>query len=280
MSEIVSVEELEEAYLETGSCYTVGRRFGIRGGSVHERLQRHRPGLVKPNKRVWTPKNLEILLREYETHAANGTLNVLAKKLCTLKTSVCSKAGELGLTNPVRPKRYLSVWRYMPEEDAAAVWTEFKGSSLGLIAWCKRKGYDDLGFSRTMKQFFGDEWESVMESKQPRTSLYRRGRQFEYSVRDQLRKVGFWAQRSPASKTPIDILAIRPGEVWMVQCKRHGALGVVEWNKLMDVATTAGARPILAMLGAKRGLIEYFILIEKKDGSKRSQPMSQVFPCQ
>jgi len=167
----------------------------------------------------------------------------------------------------------------MPEDDAAAVWDEFKSSSLGLVAWCKRKGYDDLGFSRTMKKFFADEWESVIEAKQPRTGLYRRGRQFEYVVRDTLRKVGFFAQRSPASKTPLDILAVRPGEVWMVQCKLNGALGVAEWNELFDVATTAGAVPILAARGAKRGVLEFFVLLEKKDGSKRAQPMSQVFPC-
>jgi Holliday junction resolvase len=275
--ERVTVEELIAAYKETGSVYAVGKRFGIHGSSVHERLQRHAPGLVKKPRR-WTPENLRLLADHYEHFASKGKLDELAKKIGIGKTSVCAKAAQLGFTDTKRKRPYQSVWMYMPEEDAGSVWDEFKTSRLGLIAWCKRKGYDDLGFSRCMKKYFGDEWESVMEAKQPRQSLYRRGRQFEYVVRDHLRKAGFFAQRSPASKSPLDIMAVRPGEVWMVQCKRHGALGVAEWNELFITAKAAGAVPVLAMVGPKRGAPEFYVLFEKKDGSKRAQPMTRVYP--
>jgi len=277
MSGQVSTADLVEAYKATGSVYAVGRKFGLNGSSVHERLVRHAPGVVKRPRR-WTPDQLRLLSEHYQHFVAAGKLGELAKKLGIGKSSVCAKARQLGLTDQNRKKPYASVWMYMPEEDAARVWDEFKSSRLGMIAWCKKKGYDDLGFSRCMKKFFGDEWESVMEAKQPRTSLYRRGRQFEYAVRDRLRKVGFFAQRSPASKTPIDILAIRPGEVWMVQCKRHGALGGAEWNALYDVSKSAGAIPILAALGTTRGSIDYYVLLDRKDGTKRPQPMSRVYP--
>lgn len=275
--ERVSVEALVGAYEELGSVYAVGRRFGIHGSSVHERLARHAPGLVKKPRR-WTPEQLKTLADNYHDHATGGRLAALAKHLKIGKTSVCAKARQLGLTDQNRKKPYASVWMYMPEEDAARVWDDFKRSSLGLVVWCKRKGYDDLGFSRAMKKFFGDEWESVMEAKQPRQSMYRRGRQFEYAVRDALRKVGFFAQRSPASKSVLDILAVRPGEVWMVQCKRHGALGVAEWNELFITAKAAGAIPILASCESGRGSMAFFVLLEKKDGSKRAQPMSRVYP--
>lgn len=276
--ERVSLDALVSAYQELGSVYAVGRRFGIHGSSVHERLVRHAPGLVKKPHRPWTPERLKRLAAEYERHADNGQLGLLAATLKMAKTEVCRKAGELGLTNGQRARPYLSVWKYMAEEDAAAVWKQFKASSLGLLAWCKRKGYDDLGFSRTMKQFFPDEWESVMEAKQPRTGLYRRGRALEYLVRDDLRKAGFFAQRSPASKTPIDVMGVRPGEVWFVQCKRNGALGVAEWNDLFRVARGAGAVPVLATHEAGRGSLAYFVLLAEKDGTKRPQPMSRVYP--
>ena len=270
-------EDLVAAYKELGSVYAVGRRFGIHGSAVHERLKRHAPGLVKPSH-TWSPEKLRYLAQRYNAAASAGKLAELAKKLNSTKTTICCKARELGLTDQKRKRPYTSVWMYMAEPDAAKVWDEFKVSSLGMIAWCKKKGYDDLGFSRTMKKFFGDEWESVMESKQPRQSLYRRGRQLEYKVRDHLRSVGFFALRSPASKSPIDILGIRPGEVWMVQCKRAGALGVAEWNQLFDTAKAAGAIPVLATYEHGRGSLAYFVLIGKKDGSKRPQPMTPVIP--
>jgi Holliday junction resolvase len=272
----IPLDSLVEAYKTTGSVYAVGRQFGIHGSSVHERLTKV-PGLVKGPKR-WSPDALTILETEYTTHANAGTLAVLAKRLGVGKTSVCAKAATLGLTDQKRKKPYISVWAYMSEDEAAEIWDHFKRNSLGLVAYCKRKGYDDLGFSRTMKSFFGDEWESVMESKQPRTSLYRHGRRFEYMVRNKLREAGFFAQRSPASKSVMDILAVRPGEVWMVQCKRGGALGVAEWNALFDTAREYGAIPILASQEAGRGSMAFFVLVERKDGSKRPQPMSRVYP--
>jgi hypothetical protein len=233
--ELVPLSDMVDAYRELGSVHAVGKRFGIRGTSVHERLQKHVPGLVRP-ARTWSAEKQRILAAEYQQHAEEGRLIVLAKRLGTDKTTLCNRASAIGLTNHHRPKRYRAVWLYMSEADAAKVWQEFKASSLGLVAWCKRNGHDDLGFSRTMKRFFGDEYESVIESKQPRQGLYRRGRQFEYAVRDILRAAGFFAQRSPASKSTVDILAIRAGSAWMVQCKRAGQLGVKEWNELFDTA--------------------------------------------
>jgi Holliday junction resolvase len=273
---VIPLDSLIEAYKTTQSVHAVGRQFGIHGSSVHERLSRV-PGLVKGPKR-WSPEKLAILEAEYPAHANAGTLAVLAKRLGVGKTSVCAKAATLGLTDQKRQKPYASVWAYMSEDEAAKIWDEFKRNSLGLVAYCKRVGYDDLGFSRTMKAFFGDEWESVMEAKQPRQSLYRYGRQFEYRVRDALRKAGFFAQRSPASKSVLDLLAVRPGEVWMVQCKRGGALGVTEWNMLYDTARAYGAVPIMASQEAGRGSMAFYVLIGKKDGSKRPQPMSRVYP--
>lgn len=277
MSPRVPLELLVAAYRELGSVHAVGLRFGVRGSSVHERLVKRVPGLVK-SARTWTPERSRKLAAEYERHAQSGTLDSLARRLGTDKTTLCWKARQLGLTNQRRSKPYHAVWLYMSEPEAAKLWQEFKASSLGLVAWCKRNRHDDLGFARTMKQFFGDEYESVIESKQPRQGLYRRGRQFEYAVRDLLRGAGFFAQRSPASKSPVDILAVRTGAVWMVQCKRAGQLGVADWNELFETATRAGAVPVLATCECGRGSTKFFELTDRKDGSKRRQPMRSIQP--
>jgi Holliday junction resolvase len=98
------------------------------------------------------------------------------------------------------------------------------------------------------------------------------GRRFEYRIRDMLRANGYWVMRSPASKSPIDLVAIKPGQVLFVQCKVNGRLGPAEWNTLMDTAEAAGALPVMAERPS-RGKARYWLLAKRKDGSGRRQPM-------
>jgi Holliday junction resolvase len=74
----------------------------------------------------------------------------------------------------------------------------------------------------------------------------RAGRAFEYKVRDRLRGDGYWVMRSPGSRTVVDLLAIKPGQVLFVQCKVNGRLDPGEWNALWRAAQAAGAVPVLA----------------------------------
>jgi Holliday junction resolvase len=74
----------------------------------------------------------------------------------------------------------------------------------------------------------------------------RAGRAFEYKVRDRLRGDGYWVMRSPGSRTVVDLLAIKPGQVLFVQCKVNGRLDPGEWNALWGAAGEAGAVPVLA----------------------------------
>jgi Holliday junction resolvase len=266
----VSDEALLEAYQRTQSVYKAGREVGIHGSSAHERLQKL--GAIR-KWRVWTDENDELLRSLYESYAGEGRLKDLAARFGVHKTSLCGHAAALGLTKKRDVRPYASTWKYITEAEAESAWVAFKRSRLGLIAYCKKKGFDDLGFSVAMKRFFSDEWDAVLELKAPKGSLYRRGRALEYLVRDWLRGHGFFAMRSPASKTPIDILAVRHGQVVMVQCKRHGALGVAEWNEFYQLAKSVGALPVLASMETGRGSMTFYELQGEKDGSKRRQPM-------
>jgi Holliday junction resolvase len=50
--------------------------------------------------------------------------------------------------------------------------------------------------------------------------VYRKGRLFEYKVRDKLLEMGFAVFRCAGSK-PVDLIAIRPdGKVFLIECKR------------------------------------------------------------
>jgi hypothetical protein len=263
-----SDKEIVDSYKELGSCWLVAKQFGMCGQSVHERLVKLN---VINHKNIFTKEDADRLEREYLQYAEAGTLSELAASMNRTKQFICRMARELGLTDIKRPKRFLAVWKYMTEANARIILDKFKASSLGLGKYCKTHGYDDLGFSRTMRGFFPDEWESVIESKVPEQTKYRIGRQFEYRVRDAMRAAGYFVTRSPASRSPIDLMAVKPGSVVFVQCKRGGAFPVGEWNEFFDLCVSAGAVPVLATMPLARGM-NFYRLLARKDGSRTRQP--------
>jgi Holliday junction resolvase len=129
-----------------------------------------------------------------------------------------------------------------------------------------------------MRRFFADQWEPEVEARAPKQTMYRYGRAFEYRVRDALRKLGFFVLRSPQSRSPIDLVAIRRGAVLFVQCKRSGQLPPGEWNELLDLSVSVGAVPLMAEIAKTRGEILYWRLLERKDGTKRAQPRGAFLP--
>lgn len=77
---------------------------------------------------------------------------------------------------------------------------------------------------------------------------YDAGRRFEWEVRDQLEADGYWVTRSAGSKTKVDLVAIKPGQVLLVQCKRDGKISPAERSEVVRVAAllpTVGV-PIVA----------------------------------
>jgi len=192
------------------------------------------------------------------------------------KHFICRQARALGLTDQKRAKPFLATWKYVDEPSARAIFEQFKQSAANLGQFCAERKFDTLGFSRCMKQHFPDEWEHVIESKQIAQSWYRYGRQFEYRVRDQLKANGYFAMRSPASKTPIDLIGIKPGVVLFIQCKRSGVLNPKEWNELYDLAVSCGAIPILASTPRRR-VTDYERLLTRKDGSRGQRQPKEPF---
>lgn len=75
---------------------------------------------------------------------------------------------------------------------------------------------------------------------------YRRGSELERRCRAELIEAGYFVVRSAGSKTPVDLCAVKPGQVLFVQCKRNGALPAGQWNDLYGAAVTSGALPVLA----------------------------------
>lgn len=98
-------EQLIAAYEQSGSVWKAARLLGMCGQSVHERLKKL--GSAKPIN-AFTDQDRERLKREYEGHAAAGTLDHLASQMGRTKQFICRQAKRLGLTSPDRPKPYLA----------------------------------------------------------------------------------------------------------------------------------------------------------------------------
>lgn len=104
---------------------------------------------------------------------------------------------------------------------------------------------------------------------------YRTGRDFEYRVRDDLTANGYDVMRAAGSKggTKADLLAFKPGQLLLVQCKRRGVLPPAEWNRLVEVAGWVQGVPILAAIPVNGRGIEYQRLTGPKRPRARVQPI-------
>lgn len=108
-------------------------------------------------------------------------------------------------------------------------------------------------------------------------SPYRRGAVFENEVVRHLRELGYFAIRSPNSKSPVDVIAIKHGS-FLIQCKRDGVFPPAEWNALYDMASNVGATPILASR-APRKPVSYQKLMARKDVPHQRQQLATWAPA-
>lgn len=79
-------------------------------------------------------------------------------------------------------------------------------------------------------------------------SQYSRGTRFEHDVRELLRECGYTVVRSAGSKTKIDLIAWKFGEILFIQCKAGTTpVGSAEWNQVFSAGRCVpGARPVIA----------------------------------
>jgi len=264
---------LLEAYARLGNCAAVAREVGFCTQSVHERL--NKLGTDTSTNR-WSEADDQRLHDEYLEHRDVGQLDVLASKMGRTKQFVCRKARALGLTDRSRPAPWLRTWASMTEDEAAVWLTRFRTSNLGLSAFCKEHGFGEVGFWQTMTKYFPGAYEAIIESKVPLGSKYRVGRAFEYRTMSDLKTRGFFVYLAPGSRSPIDVVAIRRGEVLMIQCRIGGALVPEEWNELLDLASSSGATAVKASAGSHGG-VEYMRLVGPKEPGSRVREPGEVF---
>lgn len=91
---------------------------------------------------------------------------------------------------------------------------------------------------------------------------YRRGRDFEYKVRDHLRTIGaVYVMRSAGSKTKVDLVAFFTTKVkpntWLVQVKKDGKISATDRQDLIDLASKTETQAVLAKAGNPGVVLEH-----------------------
>lgn len=134
---------------------------------------------------------------------------------------------------------------YLNEEWVRNIFEELIRSRFSLHAFAKIKHRGNNQLSRAFKHFMPAEYELLVESQLSRSKSYLKGRTFEYRVRDFLKDKDYFVLRSPRSKGPVDLVAIRKGEILFIQCKSWGCIDKEEKEQLISLAKSVGAMPLM-----------------------------------
>lgn len=269
----VSDAELIEAYERTGSVWKTGKEVGLCGQSVHERLQKL--GKAK-HVNIFTEEEKNTLRDCYTVYRDAGKLDDLAQKMGRTKHFICRKAKELGLTDKNCKREYVSTWKYADSETLILILRDIVASGKTITEYCESKGYSSVALWKAFLEKTPAEYEAVAELTKCGSKMYVKGRNFEYAVKKKLQEKGYVVMRSPGSRSPADLVAVKDGKPFFIQCKIHGSFPVPEWNEFVDFCEKAGATPVMASRGKDGKEFEFNLIVEKKDGSKRRQPMEKI----
>lgn len=269
----VTDDQVLEAYERTGSVWKAGKELGVCGQAVHERLKK----LGKNNHvNVFTEEDKNILMDRYVAYRDAGKLDDLAKSMGRTKQFICRQAKELGLTDKNAKRAYASTWKYADSETLVLILRDIVASGKTITEYCESKGYSSVVLWKAFLEKTPAEYEAVAELTKCGSKMYVKGRNFEYAVKNKLQDKGYVVMRSPGSRSPADLVAVKDGKPFFIQCKLHAAFPVAEWNEFLDYAESAGAIPIMASRGKEGKGFEFNLLTGRKDGSKRRQPMEKI----
>ena len=105
-------------------------------------------------------------------------------------------------------------------------------------------------------------------------SAYTRGYAFEQKISGQLTQDGYWCMEARGSHGIVDVIALKPGQVLLIQAKTDGVISIRDWNQLLELGERLNAVPLLAWR-PRRGHIEYWRLIGPRVA--RQSPVYEVW---
>lgn len=141
-------------------------------------------------------------------------------------------------------------WCNLPESEARKLFEDYQQSRVNGRTWAQSKEGDFEAIKKLFLKYFPHEYEDFVELKMDRkTSAYAIGRQFEYRVKKYFKEKGYWVLRSPHSAGPADLVALKKGEVLLIQCKVSKQYPQKERNTLQTLATSIGAQAFFVYRG-------------------------------
>lgn len=90
-------------------------------------------------------------------------------------------------------------------------------------------------------------------------TMYRRGYHFELRVRKHFESLGWSVWRSAGSKSPADLVALRTGEVVLIQCKLSGTISKDEKQRLAMLARELECKAMLVHREKRKLILEEVI---------------------
>jgi len=89
---------------------------------------------------------------------------------------------------------------------------------------------------------------------------YKKGRRWEWKVKKQWEKEGFLVYRSAGSKGAADLIAIKDGQVWLIQVQVNRKPSHQKIQRLLDEALTYGAFPVVVVWDSKKRQLDTILL--------------------
>jgi len=89
---------------------------------------------------------------------------------------------------------------------------------------------------------------------------YKKGRRWEWKVKKQWEREGFLVYRSAGSKGAADLIAIKNGQVWLIQVQVNRKPSQQKIQRLLDEALMYGAFPVLVVWDSKKRQLDTIFL--------------------
>jgi len=159
------------------------------------------------------------------------------------KETVCRRArvGDLARRGQV-PRKF----QHLSDADVRTLFETYRDGRRSIKPFAQAHGSSATSLKNLFQAKFPAEYADTIEQKMSRSGLYKKGRAFEYRVKDFLIKQGYFVLRSPVSAGPMDLVGLKRGIVLLIQCKTNRALSKVERGILCDLSDSIGAHALLA----------------------------------
>lgn len=229
----------------------------------------------------WTDDQKALVELEYDFHARNNTLSLLATKCGHTPASLHHMAQDIGLVDRSRPRDWRRTVSVLTNDQLRDYLAELRNHDGASQDWQRHHGYPDSLVAEIRKRL-PSEWEAARKAALDRdgTSNTHIGKSFEKRLMSELRAhsrrhdLRFSIYDNDPSWGSADLVVAGHGRWYAIQADtstRH--LSKPKWDRLFHWAAEQGAIPIYAT--SRKGETRFYRLdAEKPAGKKTGLPMT------